>query len=47
MIKKGVYPYEHMDGWKKFEETSLTPKDAFYSRLNMKGISDQDYEHEQ
>ena len=24
-----------MDGWKKFEEISLPPKDAFYSRLNM------------
>ena len=36
-----------MDMWKKFEETSLPPKDAFYSRLNMKGISDQDYEHAQ
>ena len=36
-----------MDGWKKFEETSLTPKDAFYSRLNMKGISDNDYKHAQ
>ena len=36
-----------MDGWKKFEQTSLPPKDAFYSRLNMKGISDQDYEHKQ
>ena len=47
MIKKGVYPYEYMDGWKKFEETSLPPKDAFYSRFNMKGISDQDYEHAQ
>ena len=47
MIRKGVYPYECMDGWKKFEETSLPPKDAFYSRLNMKGISDQDYEHAQ
>ena len=34
-----------MDSWKKFEETSLPPKDAFYSRLNMKGISDQDHEH--
>ena len=34
-----------MDGLKKFEETSLSPKDAFYSRLNLKGISDQDYEH--
>ena len=45
MTRKGVYPCEYIDGWKKFEETSLPPKDAFYSRLNMKGISDQDYEH--
>ena len=47
MIRKGVYPYQYMDGSKKFEETSLPPKDAFYSRLNMKGISDQDYEYAQ
>ena len=47
MIRKGVYPYEYMNGWEKFEETSLPPKDAFYSRLNMKGISDQDHEHAQ
>ena len=47
MIRKGVYPYEYMDGWKKFEKASLPPKDVFYSRLNMKGISDQDHEHAQ
>ena len=47
MIRKGVYLYEYMDGWKKFKETSLPPKDAFYSRLNMKGISDQDHKHAQ
>ena len=47
MVQKGVYPYEYMDGWEKFEETSLTPEGAFYSRLNMKGISDQDYKHAQ
>ena len=47
MIRKGVYPYEYMDGWEKFEEAGLPPKDAFYSWLNMKGISDQDYEHAQ
>ena len=47
MIRKGVYPYEYMDSWEKFEETSLPPKDAFYSRLSMKGISDQDHEHAQ
>ena len=42
MIRKGVYPYEYMVGWKRFEETSLPPEDAFCSRLNMKGRSDQD-----
>ena len=47
MIRKGGYPYEYMDGWEKFSETSLPPKDTFYSRLNMKGISDQVYEHVQ
>ena len=47
MIRKGVYPNEYMDGWEKFEEVGLPPKDAFYSGLNMKSISDQDYEHPQ
>ena len=47
MRRKGVYPYEYMDGCEKFEEPSLSLKDAFYSRLNMKGISDKDYEYVQ
>ena len=47
MTRKGVYPCEYIDGWKKFEETSLPPKDAFYCRLNMKDISDHDYGHAQ
>ena len=47
MIRKGIYSYEYMDNWEKFEEPSLPPKDAFFSRLIMKGISDQDYEHAQ
>ena len=47
MIRKGLYPYKYMDGSKKFEETSLPPKDAFYNRLNMKGISDHYCEHAQ
>ena len=45
MIRKGVYPYKYVDWLKKFEEISLPPKDAFYSRLNLKGISDENYEH--
>ena len=47
MRRKGVYLHEYMDGWENFEETSLPPKDVFYSRLNMKSISDYDYEHAQ
>ena len=47
MLRKGVYPYEYMDGWEKFEEVGLPPNNAFYSGLNMKSISDQDYEHAQ
>ena len=47
MRRKGVYPYEYMDSWEKFEETRLPAKEAFYSKLNMEGISDKDYEHAQ
>ena len=47
MIRKGVYPFEYMGEWQKFQETSLPTKDAFYSRLNIKDIIDQDYEHAQ
>ena len=42
-----MYPYEYLDSSERFEETELPPKDTFYSKLNMKGISDKDYEHAQ
>ena len=41
--EKGVYPYEYMDGFKKFDECELPNKDAFFSSLKCKGISDEDY----
>ena len=34
-----------MDSWDRFEETALPPASSFYSKLNMSGVSDQDYEH--
>ena len=43
LIRKGVYPYEYMDIWNKFEEKRLPSKDEFYSKLNMSGISEKDY----
>ena len=47
LTRKGVYPYEYMDSLEKLEETTLPPKEAFYSRLNDGGISDEDYAHAQ
>ena len=43
MLQKGVYPYEYMDDWEKFNETSLPEKEDFYSHLNMEDITDVDY----
>ena len=34
-----------MDIWDRFKETTLPHKSSFYSKLNMSGVSDQDYEH--
>ena len=34
-----------MDSWKRFDETSLPDKEAFYSSLNMEDITDADHRH--
>ena len=45
LLRKGVYPYEYMDNWEKFNETSLPIREDFYSHLNMEDIDDIDYRH--
>ena len=47
LLRKGVYPYEYMNSWEKFDETALPPKEAFYSNLNLEGITDEDYAYAQ
>ena len=42
---KGVDLNEHMDDCEKFNETSLSEKEDFYSHLNMEDITDADYTH--
>ena len=44
-MRKGVSPYEYMDSWNRFNETSLPDKKGFYSRLNIESIIDIDYTH--
>ena len=43
MPRKGVCPYEHINEWEEFNETSFHEKEEFYSNLNMEGITDADY----
>ena len=43
LLRKGVYPYEDMDSWKKFDETSLPDKGAVYNELTLEEFSDKDY----
>ena len=45
LLIKGVYPYEYMDGWDKFNETSIPNKESFYSNLTMENITETDYIH--
>ena len=45
LLRKGVYPYEYMNDWNKFDETELPLKKEFDSDLNMSSISDKDYNH--
>ena len=43
--QKGFYPYEYMDSEEKFNDTKIPPREAFYSKLSGKGITEKDYKH--
>ena len=45
LLRKGVFPYEHIDSFQRFFETLLPDKDVFYSNLDMESITDIDYRH--
>ena len=45
MLRKDFHPYEYMDSWKSFDETSLPEKEDFYSNLDMEEITDADFKH--
>ena len=45
LLRKGLYPYEDMDNREKFDETTIPPKEAFYSKQYKEAISDADYAH--
>ena len=45
LLQKGVYPYEYIDKWDKFNEKVLPGKDSFYSNLTLENICEIDYAH--
>ena len=45
LLRKGVYPYEYIDDWDRFNEEKLPNKGDFYSSLNMEDIPEIDYRH--
>ena len=47
VCKKGVYPYEWVDGDDKFKHEGLPPRKDFYSKLKLEGITKEEYKHAQ
>ena len=45
LLEKGVYPYEYMDDWYRFNEEKLPDKNDLYSNLNMEEITEIYYRH--
>ena len=43
--RKGVYPYDDMDSFNRFEETTLSSQDSFFSKLSGSPCSDSEYTH--
>ena len=45
MLRKGVYRYEYVDDWKKFNEIFLPEIEDIYSHQHMEDVTDADYTH--
>ena len=45
LLGKGYYHYGDAESCEKIDETTIPPKEAFYRKLNLEGISDADYAH--
>ena len=45
LLRKGVYPYEYMDGWDKFNKKLIPSKESFYTSLTLENITEIGYIH--
>ena len=47
ILRKGVYPYDWMNDWNKFQEPNLPPIEEFKSRLHNTECAQSEYDHAQ
>ena len=47
MKRKGVYPYDYIDSFDKFNDKNLPSKEKFFCMLSDEHITDEDYKHAQ
>ena len=47
MRQKGVYPFDYVDSFEKFNDPILPTEKDFYSMLTNTGITDEQYQHAQ
>ena len=45
LLRKGVYPYEYMNDWNRFNETELPSIEDHYSKLHLESITKEDFRH--
>ena len=45
LTRKGCFPYDYFDGYKRLNETELPTQEKFFSELLQQECSDSDYEH--
>ena len=43
--RKGVYPYDYMDSFDRYDESRLPSQDAFFSKLSDGPCSNTEYAH--
>ena len=44
MLKKGIYPYDHIQSYEILNQTTLPPRKAFYSKLSNKKCGKEEYQ---
>ncbi|XP_066588118.1 uncharacterized protein [Prorops nasuta] len=45
VTQRGVFPYDYLDSWDKFEDTTLPKYEDFYNELSLCNITLEEYEH--